>query len=93
MFIYDCSIRICYLYLGMTSINQGTTSVNHGMTSANQDATSAYQGATSAYQGGTSANQGRTSSYRNYHGWTSNEDEKLIEALLHMVNTGAYIQG
>ncbi|PWA91719.1 myb/SANT-like domain, Harbinger transposase-derived nuclease domain protein [Artemisia annua] len=61
----------------MTCINQGSTSANQGATSANQ-------GATSANKAMTSANQGRRYANRNYHGWTSSEDEKLIEALLHM---------
>ena len=35
-------------------------------------------------------NTGMTSQNRNYRGWTKEEDAKLVEALLTMVNTGGY---
>ncbi|PWA58670.1 myb/SANT-like domain, Harbinger transposase-derived nuclease domain protein [Artemisia annua] len=55
-----------------------------------QSMASVNQVTASVDQGTTSVDQGKTSVNRNYRTWTTNEDEKLIEALLHMVNTGAY---
>ncbi|PWA48828.1 myb/SANT-like domain, Harbinger transposase-derived nuclease domain protein [Artemisia annua] len=49
-----------------------------------QSMTSVNQVTASDDQGTTSVDQGKASVSRNYRTWTTNEDEKLIEALFHM---------